>query len=33
VGVRRLLDDLKTAGIKATLAIIGEPTACVSSLP
>src|SRR6185295_12581804 len=26
VGVRRLLDDLKTAGIKPTLAIIGEPT-------
>ena len=26
VGVRRLLDDLKTAGIKPALAIIGEPT-------
>jgi acetylornithine deacetylase len=26
VGVRRLLDDLKTAGIKPSLAIIGEPT-------
>jgi acetylornithine deacetylase len=26
VGVRRLLDDLKAAGIKPTLAIIGEPT-------
>jgi acetylornithine deacetylase len=26
VGVRRLLDDLKTAGIKPELAIIGEPT-------
>jgi acetylornithine deacetylase len=26
VGVRRLLDDLKSAGIKPALAIIGEPT-------
>src|SRR5262245_2363535 len=26
VGVRRLLDDLRTAGIKPALAIIGEPT-------
>ena len=26
VGVRRLLDDLKTAGIRPALAIIGEPT-------
>ena len=26
VGVRRLLDDLKTANIKPALAIIGEPT-------
>jgi len=26
VGVRRLIDDLKTAGIKPQLAIIGEPT-------
>lgn len=26
VGVRRLLDDLKTTGIKPALAIIGEPT-------
>ena len=26
VGVRRLLDDLKNAGIKPALAIIGEPT-------
>jgi acetylornithine deacetylase len=26
IGVRRLLDDLKTAGIKPALAIIGEPT-------